>query len=70
VANRLSRYYKVLLLEAGGEPHPLQSIPGFSVFLVNYPETDWRHLSVPQRQGSLNSINQVQHLKWQFLIKN
>jgi len=59
VANRLSRFYNVLLLEAGGEPHPLQSIPGFSVFLINYPEVDWSHISVPQRHASLNSVHQV-----------
>lgn len=60
MANRLSRYYNVLLLEAGGEPHPLQSIPGFSVFLIRYPEVDWGHLSVPQKYASLNSVNQVE----------
>lgn len=59
LANRLSRHYTVLLLEAGGEPNPLQFIPGFGLFLIGYPELDWQHRSVPQRFASLNSINQV-----------
>jgi len=82
VANRLSKYYSVLLLEAGkvkawqvfqfsidahasfeyelgGEPNPLQLIPGFGVFLINYPQTDWMHRSVPQKTSTLNSVNQV-----------
>ncbi|ODN03624.1 Oxygen-dependent choline dehydrogenase [Orchesella cincta] len=58
LANRLSRNYNVLLLEAGGEPNPLQFIPGFGLFLINYPEIDWQHLTVPQRFASLNSISQ------------
>ncbi|ODM90311.1 Glucose dehydrogenase [FAD, quinone] [Orchesella cincta] len=58
VANRLSKKYRVLLLEAGGEPNPLQYIPGFGVFFVNYPETDWMHKTVPQKYASLNSVNQ------------
>ncbi|XP_021953171.2 glucose dehydrogenase [FAD, quinone] [Folsomia candida] len=58
VAYRLSKNYKVLLLEAGGEPNPLQYIPGFAVFLTNKAPIDWQHKSVPQKFGSLNSINQ------------
>jgi len=41
VANRLSRHYNVLLLEAGGEPNPMQFVPGFAFFMLNYPEVDW-----------------------------
>lgn len=60
VTNRLSRAnYKVLLLEAGGDPNPMQYIPAFAFFLLNYPETDWMHRSVPQKYASLNSINAV-----------
>lgn len=60
VANRLTRHnYRVLLLEAGGDMNPLQFIPGFGLFLINYPETDWMYRSVPQTKASLNSIKQV-----------
>jgi len=41
LANRLSENHKVLLLEAGGDPHPLQSIPGMAFFMLNFKETDW-----------------------------
>ncbi|CAL8094312.1 unnamed protein product [Orchesella dallaii] len=59
VAHRLSRAnYNVLLLEAGGDPNPLQMIPRFGLFLINYQETDWMHKTVPQKFASLNSINQ------------
>lgn len=52
MANRLSENYSVLLLEAGGEPHPLHMIPAFSGFLLNYPEVDWMHKTVPQKHSS------------------
>lgn len=63
VANRLSRDYNVLLLEAGGDPHPLQFVPGVGQFVYGFPDIDWMHRSVPQRFASLNSINNV---KFQF----
>lgn len=57
VANRLTRSgAKVLLLEAGGEPHPFQIVPGLLMGMINYPETDWMFRSVPQTKASLNSI--------------
>ncbi|ODN03058.1 Glucose dehydrogenase [FAD, quinone] [Orchesella cincta] len=52
VANRLSANYSVLLLEAGGEPHPLHLIPLFALFLINYEEIDWQHKSVPQKHST------------------
>ncbi|CAG7722228.1 unnamed protein product, partial [Allacma fusca] len=50
VASRLSENpnWKVLLLEAGGEPHPMQGIPATAPVIVNYKEIDWQHHSVPQ----------------------
>ncbi len=59
VANRLSKKYTVLVLDAGGEPNPLQYIPAFGLLFVNYPETDWMYKTVPQKYASLNSVNQV-----------
>lgn len=69
VANRLSKKYTVLVLEAGGDANPLQFIPGFGVFFVNYPETDWMHRTVPQKYASLNSVNQVKKISL-FCILN
>ncbi|CAG7718407.1 unnamed protein product [Allacma fusca] len=59
VANRLSEnpHWKVLLLEAGGEPAPFHSIPGFSLYLTNYKSTDWQHLTVPQENSFHGSPN-------------
>ncbi|CAG7718406.1 unnamed protein product [Allacma fusca] len=61
VANRLSENpaWKVLLLEAGGEPAPLHAIPGLALFLTNHKATDWRHLTVPQKNvGGIAPNNQ------------
>ncbi|CAL8127841.1 unnamed protein product [Orchesella dallaii] len=52
VANRLSEYYTVLLLEAGGEPNPLVYVPGLASHLVNRPEVDWMHKTVAQKRSS------------------
>ncbi|ODN03622.1 Glucose dehydrogenase [FAD, quinone] [Orchesella cincta] len=57
VAARLSRNYRVLLLEAGSDPHPLQYIPGIGQFIYGFPEVDWLHKTVPQKFASLNSVN-------------
>ncbi|CAL8135357.1 unnamed protein product [Orchesella dallaii] len=61
LANRLSANssYTVLLLEAGGEPHPLHMIPLFAVFLINYPEIDWQHKSVPQKNSTFSQYHRV-----------
>src|SRR5258705_22439 len=59
VANRLSANYSVLLLEAGGEPHPLHLIPAFSSFLLNYPEVDWQHKTVPQKHSTFAQNHRV-----------
>ncbi|ODM92831.1 Glucose dehydrogenase [FAD, quinone] [Orchesella cincta] len=68
VANRLSKKYRVLLLEAGGEPNPLQYIPGFGVFFINYAETDWMYKtqsswSAGRGLGGTGSINFMIHLR-------
>ncbi|ODM93031.1 Glucose dehydrogenase [FAD, quinone], partial [Orchesella cincta] len=56
IANRLSQYYSVLLLEAGSEPHPFQAVPGLAFFMPNHPEIDWMHRSVPQKRAFGNSL--------------
>lgn len=68
VANRLSANYSVLLLEAGGEPHPFQSIPAFATFLVNYPQNDWMYYTVPQQNGFFAQNHQVHDITVSNLI--
>jgi len=63
VANRLVKNnFKVLLLEAGGEQQPGQYIPANSLILLNKPQTDWSHYTVPQTKACLASVNQVRTL--------
>ena len=59
VAGKLASKFKVLLLEAGGEPHPLQSIPGLALGMLTQPSIDWRTLTVPQVNACLAHNNQV-----------
>jgi choline dehydrogenase len=51
VASRLSDEYKVLLLEAGGEPTPLSAVPALSLLILNYPHIDWRFFTTPQENA-------------------
>lgn len=48
LANRLSRKFKVLVLEAGGQPNPLMAIPALAIPLELHPELDWMYYTVPQ----------------------
>ncbi|CAG7824981.1 unnamed protein product [Allacma fusca] len=57
LANRLSEDYKVLVLEAGGEPNPLHSIPVLSLFLLNIPHVDWQYFTTPQKKSCLAMNN-------------
>ena len=59
VANRLSENNRVLLLEAGGEPHPLQQIPLLSFMMLNRPGIDWNYYTVPQSKSCLGMYNNV-----------
>ncbi|CAG7834540.1 unnamed protein product [Allacma fusca] len=52
VANRLSKHNTVLLLESGGNPHPLTSVPVASPILLNQPPIDWLYETVPQMNSS------------------
>ncbi|OXA63993.1 Glucose dehydrogenase [FAD, quinone] [Folsomia candida] len=49
VANRLSANpnFKVLLLEAGGNPTVLNSIPAMATYNLHHPDTDWMTPSEP-----------------------
>jgi choline dehydrogenase-like flavoprotein len=49
LASRLSEKHKVLLLEAGGGLNPFQAIPAMSLLMLNYPQIDWKHKTVPQK---------------------
>ena len=59
MANRLSEKFKVLLLEAGGEPNPLQSIPALDTFMLQQPEVDWNYAIEPQRHSCFAMKNNV-----------
>ncbi|ODN03201.1 Glucose dehydrogenase [FAD, quinone] [Orchesella cincta] len=54
LANRLSRYYKVLLIERGGNPNPLTFVPGLESLLLTHPETDYMFLTAPQNSSCLS----------------
>ena len=59
LAARLSENYTVLLLEAGGDAHPLHNVPGLAPPLAVMPMVDWGFLTVPQRNACLSSNDQV-----------
>ncbi len=50
IANRLTenRRYQVLLLEAGGETHPLSRVPISFAKFINRPGVNWLYASVPE----------------------
>lgn len=58
-AYRLSELYDVLLLEAGGEINDFQLIPAMSLLMLNYPEIDWMHKTVPQKHSCWGSPKNV-----------
>ena len=55
LARRLSERYSVLLLEAGGEPPPVEAITNVISFTNSIPEIHWLFCSVPQLHTSLQS---------------
>lgn len=60
VANRLSTKYKVLVVEAGGEPFPFQSIPSLSPYMMmNRKELAWNFHTIPQRHACQAMNKQV-----------
>ncbi|KAJ9600970.1 hypothetical protein L9F63_000865 [Diploptera punctata] len=60
VANRLSEVqeWKVLLLEAGGDPVPTMEIPGLYFRIIN-SEFDWQYRTVPDNNSCLGFKNQA-----------
>ncbi|XP_035709623.1 glucose dehydrogenase [FAD, quinone] isoform X1 [Folsomia candida] len=59
VANRLSAKYSVLLLEAGGDPHPFSYFPTTSLVTLNLPIIDWGYKTVPQKHACFALRNKV-----------
>ena len=59
MANRLSESFKVLLLEAGGEPNPLHSIPAMTAPMLGKRHVDWQYLTEPQKYSCFAMKQQV-----------
>ena len=59
VANRLTEVqdWKVLLIEAGGDPVPTTEVPGLYTTLIN-SELDWKYRTVPDNNSCLGFKNQ------------
>lgn len=59
VAARLAEDYRVLLLEAGGDPHPLSYIPIANPVLLGQPIVDWEYFTEPLNNSGFAFIDQV-----------
>lgn len=61
LANRLSESgdYSVLLLEAGGNPNPMQDVPAYFGTILHTPQVDYDFYTVPQRNACLALRGQV-----------
>jgi len=57
LARRLSERYKVLVLEVGGLPDPLLSIPGYSLLLNELLSLDFGHITVPKKKSAFGLKN-------------
>jgi len=68
VANRLSKKFKVLVLEAGGQPNPIMGIPGMAIPVEMNQEVDWMYNTVPQRNACLGLVGQARKTCIQFPI--
>lgn len=58
IANRLSKNNKVLVLESGGTPLYLNSIPGLAPNMVGQTMLDWNYFSIPQKYSSYSMNEQ------------
>ncbi|CAL8117151.1 unnamed protein product [Orchesella dallaii] len=60
LANRLSSNpdYKILLLENGGNPNPMQSVPFYFQSMFHIPSIDYDYYTVPQKRSCLSLKNQ------------
>ena len=54
--------FDVLLLDAGGIPSPLQSIPALTNPLLGQRNLDWQYVTTPQKYSCFGMINQVHKL--------
>ena len=59
VANRLSKHNRVLLLEAGGNPHPISVVPISLSALLSQPGIDWQYETEPQKFAAFGLKDQV-----------
>ena len=59
VANRLSKIprFKVLVLEAGGDPNIFTTIPGFYNNLLGQPSIDYSYDIVKQKAACLSAVS-------------
>jgi len=61
VANRLSKMFKVLLLDAGGEQHPGTYMPATSIGMLHRPSIDFYYKTVPQNRSSFAYEDRVRN---------
>jgi len=59
VANRLSEHFSVLVLEAGGDPFPLQNVPIAAPLMLSQKPIDWNFYTVSQQYSCLSLNNRV-----------
>lgn len=61
LANRLSESgeHNVLLMEAFGNPNPIQSVPVYFSVILHTPQVDYSYYTVPQRNACLALRGQV-----------
>lgn len=59
LASKLSENYRVLLLEAGGDPHPLSYVPAFGPSLYSKPQVDWEYKTLPLNKAGYRSTSGV-----------
>jgi len=67
LANRLSANpkYSVLVLEAGGDPNILNSIPGLASYNLYQKDTDWFYETIPTGNcgfGKENNVSEITFL--------
>ena len=69
VASRLSKHNRVLLLEAGGNPHPISIVPMGLLALLSQPGVDWQYETEPQKFAALGLKGQVDPQSTALLIQ-
>jgi choline dehydrogenase-like flavoprotein len=64
IVNRLSKYNKVLLLEAGGNPVFWSSIPALASPIVGTHSSwiDWAYKTVPQERSSFAVVDKLKKI--------